>query len=471
MKVVAGELDVNQIWGDHSWIDSMAGSEARLEARDGSTVNVVNGQGMRVFTETSDAGDRTLFQAGIHGDQQIASYDATGRVMYQIDEEGGASFQEVSSEGDLTVAGKPLLGDLVTHTNPNQSESILDWMPRGIVRWGERDLGSMSWQYREYGYLEVAAELYVGRLYKISLPPFGHYATNGSSNTLRLRYTSNGSVPNNNSTQLAFFGSSVGATNEIVQLGGETFFSPTINGLHRFLATITNSDRVRMPGSGFAMSRMFIEDVGANIPASGINRSVFTIPVESGGSPSQDTPPARRTYTTTWQANWFQSYRNNGATQLNSGAGANFPIQGYTPYFSAGGRQTSLFGFTGNSIAGETGRTILNALNGATVESVYLEIRAEHFHASTGGQFRIHQSNASSAPSSYADTPANHIVTTAFRRGQTRRLGLSPSTYGPRLASGALRAFGLAPRGSTSSLYYGYVSWAQRPRLIITYTR
>jgi hypothetical protein len=204
---------------------------------------------------------------------------------------------------------------------------------------------------------------------------------------------------------------------------------------------------------------------------------VTTTPVPPPMTPTVPTPdPApetatKRTYTSTWAASAFATYRGSGVKRTdslvdtetvhgNSGTGVN-------------GNQTGVFLFTAaNSTGDEDGKTLSAALAGATVTRVRFRAYASHWYSYAGGTARLGYLAATALPASY--TGAKPFATvTAWKRNTARTVDLSSSAFRAALAAGTARGVTVGPGASSASAYYGKLAATgpNTPTLTVTYVK
>lgn len=191
-----------------------------------------------------------------------------------------------------------------------------------------------------------------------------------------------------------------------------------------------------------------------------------TTPV--GGATADPTPAAAQTYTSTWVASSSKTYASDGTARTDT----DNIVQGYTATW---GDQRALVAFTGaNSTGDETGKTITQALNGATVSRIALTLTNVHWYYFAGGTARVDYSNRTSLPATFASPPTPTITAGGWAKYATRTVVItSPAAIAAFLA-GTARAVQLGPAGTTDQHYYGRFAGATEPnppKLTITYAR
>lgn len=177
----------------------------------------------------------------------------------------------------------------------------------------------------------------------------------------------------------------------------------------------------------------------------------FTQTVNTGGAswPSQPTPPApptssKITRTDVFNMSSWRSFTNGGANSLNGDLNRTYAMQGYTPYWPAGGLQLSEIYFDSAFIR--------SVLSGSTIEAVSVHVRNVHWYQGSGGIVRLHRHNVDGPASTGASQAL--IAEASMGRGEDRWIEINPS-FGVQLRDGVARGIGLVP-ASTSPAYYGY---------------
>lgn len=203
------------------------------------------------------------------------------------------------------------------------------------------------------------------------------------------------------------------------------------------------------------------------------------VPTDPSPAPTPDpAPPARVRYVSDWVASSSATYRGSGAqrTDLPDRIG-----QGYNPG-SINGNQSSVVLFTAaNSTPapgqrGETGKTITQALAGATVHSVQAYGFALHWWSAAGGTGRVGWARLTSLPSTFTGAKVRSNVTD-WARNSGRWATLTSSELTAGLLDGSVRALTFGPGVGTSTEFYGLLAGAAhanaslRPRLRITYSK
>lgn len=191
-----------------------------------------------------------------------------------------------------------------------------------------------------------------------------------------------------------------------------------------------------------------------------------TTPV--GGATDDPAPAAAQTYTSTWVASASKTYASDGTARTDT----DNIVQGYT---STWGDQRALILFgAANSTGAETGKTITQALTGATVSRIALTLTNVHWYYFAGGTARVDYSNRATLPATFPSAPTPAITATSWAKYATRTIVItSPAAIAAFLA-GTARAVQLGPAGTSDQHYYGRFAGATEPnppKLTITYAR
>jgi len=470
LHLVVDQIDVNSLWADQIWQAAgyFGSSEADQQTR-------VDGTGLRISKNSPDDETTTdLVRLGGEG-IGLTFQDEDGNVTGSLQHDGDATLKDVSAHS-LTMAGRPLQDPACNdYLHPSGDQSLLTFRPRGVAGWNTRNMPSFTSDYREWGFMDVTANLYAGRMYRISVGPVYTF-TDNTTNQLRIRYTDDGTVARIISPILGRARYGVQAGQHSSHISGEWYYIPDHSGQHSFLATIYNGQGVRLP-SGYSGAEgncwLVVEDVGLDPGNSGQDRDTRGSHTTSGIN-NEDAVGGIQTYTTTWTADWYQSYRNNGNTAAIDGYGAEKPRQGYRELDNQ--LYTSLIGFTGatdSTNTTEIGQTFQAALAGATVRSIILEVTGEYSRRQNNTFYRILTSSEPSSPPTYTPSGASprHIANYRVDVGQTRRITLPVTEHGDSLKDGTFQAIGLSPLGNSDLKYTGGLSWNNPPKITITYQR
>ena len=474
LKVKADQIDVNDLAASRAFIGALSTSGLSLTQTINGLTTTLSGAGMVVSRQSEGGLPLPLVQVGGGTGTTVATYDADGTMLGGLGEDGSVTATDLSSQNDPLLAGAPLLGRLGSHVPSDYGVAWFDQIGWGEVANGVRtDHDAGTYAAGEHGLLQLNFTALPGRKYRV-WADFGHLVRNGQTIRCRVRYTSDGATPDLNATVLEEqgFGGASGPWNAIsfwtnlVGSSGENGQPIPV----KLLMSISSSAGMNfVAGTGWKNLRMVVEDVGPIRPLSGIVRHVYSLVGEASGGSDQIAAPTTRTYTTTWEPNGFASYYAGGTTRQTSGPGASMMKQGLDSYAPSLGQQTSLMWITGNSVAGETGKTVTGALAGATLKSGTLLVRNQYSAAGGTKTVRLHWHGHTSAPGSYNPT-GGFIGEYNVAPGSRVSIPL-PANVLAALKNGSIRGFGFSAGGSTAARYNQGLSWKYKPTLTLTYER
>lgn len=176
--------------------------------------------------------------------------------------------------------------------------------------------------------------------------------------------------------------------------------------------------------------------------------------------PPKPTNPTKKTYTTTWNATWTESYQGDGNRRTNN----NHLM--YGRYASDYGSQASQIGFNHAAIK--------TALTEATVSKVeiYLYNLWSYWNDGVDVYFGAH--NNSSRPNTYSGQVKYRVSKAHYGKPQAGWRTIS-NWFGESFKSGTIKGVLLDPRDGARS-YYGYAAGISDggytpPRIRITYTK
>lgn len=177
-------------------------------------------------------------------------------------------------------------------------------------------------------------------------------------------------------------------------------------------------------------------------------------------------PAAARTFKTTWQAIWTQTYQGDGDKRTDS-KGNNYLVYG-NGGDSFNGTQRSLIGFNYGSIQ--------SALSGSIIKLVQLRMTNVHAYWNNGVDIYFGMHNVTAEPASWPSSGSlllRRSVKQHFGKPQTKTVSLS-GAIGSAFRSGSGKGLAIeAPSGDRD--YYGFAaglgSGYTPPQLIITYTK
>lgn len=374
----------------------------------------------------------------------------------------------VAVNGDITVAGVPLVGGLLDEAT--SGPGWLDRLGAGIVA---RQTFSVETSYRpageEWGYAAVSATMRAGRLYRVGAYVRASCDIVSGVTQCRLRVGPNADLT---------------ATEEAL-----TDLTPVTSTTHRAASYMwglvgyssdTSVDAlVTYRGIGGARSRMsaaeiFIEDVGPQGTYGGGSYRAIAPGGTTDPAPPPPPPSTVREYTSVWRATNSGTYTQGGSRRTVSDL-----VVGYIGASSSYGHQQSLILFGPSSaMSGETSLSMNAALTGAMVTKVEIWLYADHWYNSVGGVARLGKWSSSDSvptmPNTLNASPSLSAPSSGtWRRDQGRWVTIpnwwiSDGTRGITLGGGSSRASAYYGRfaGVTSTRPQAY--W---PRIRVTYTR
>lgn len=361
---------------------------------------------------------------------------ASGEVVAAMDETGKVSGQE-GHFGSLYVAGQLYV--------PTVAED--QGRPLGVVEYGGQYANSAGTT-TELGVFEVAADLSVGRLYRIETTNLAFSGPAGALGRARIRMSSDGSTPGLTSQVMASVGGTVAAGNDEGS-ALRRMHTPTLTGRHRFLLTVARTGgtdgSVALTGSDTFPIQMWVEDVG---PYRGNN----AVPNDASGA----TTTPKQTYTKRYPAVWSGTY--NGAN-LDTFYG-NEMKQG-----SYGGDFRGMVGFDS--------ALMVSDLTGATVESCIVYLYANHWYYNSGGTAVIGTHSNAARPGTWTGVTQDRWRSGGWPKPGGRRIDLG-AAVGDEFKSGAAKGVALGPAPSTDLAFYGRFNgdgMANEPYVEIRYSK
>jgi len=420
-----------------------------------------------------------------------------GNTVAAVNDDGTAAFISVDATQDMSIAGSPLMGGYRfgfgnrtwgSGWDSNRDQTVnpigaIEAMSGGIiahVNTTPSNTGLLAaGAYQRIA--QVNADLEMGRLYTVRTSPLLVTVPTGAVVALILRYTTDGTDPTVSGSILARC-YTVGAGNTTTLQIADRAVAGTSNQRDlRILAQLSylsGTGTVTPVQDQFLMS---VYDIGYQPDLStGTGISATT---QAAAQPA--TVVTKKTYVSTWTANYSQTRRGTsaslGANTINptSYTGSSTMLAGY--YSSTNGNQYSLASFTSaNSTGSETGRTISAALTNATVSKVEVYIKNSSFYASAGGSQRFGMTSLTSIPTSGTLTQPSTTYTGAisFSPGTGKWVTLPSAANSVVLGGGRVWMCGPGGSGSTTSNSQSYYSkWVNhaassgKPMIRITYSK
>lgn len=165
-------------------------------------------------------------------------------------------------------------------------------------------------------------------------------------------------------------------------------------------------------------------------------------------------------YTTTWDATWTQTYRENGTKRTDYRSSK--LCQG--EYLSdPWGLMRSLCGFG----------DIASTLAGSVINDVQLYLKNEHWYYYAGGKAVIGYHNHSSEPTNFSHSKYGAKTESFSARGQARWIDM-PNALAEGIRDGDYKGVSLYSSSNNMNYYgifYGAGDGSSKPKLKITYTK
>lgn len=394
-----------------------------------------------------------------------AGTDTTGNTVWQIDEDGVATFQELSVNSDPLIEGIPL-------------SELLAAMGGGFVAGGSigalNDPAATPAGGGENDLYEMAVEVFPDHIYMLqSSNIWVRAGTSCNRIDLNLRYTvtaSTTSAPPAVSITSPYWLRSPAA--ETASIGHsavlQKIFRPATYLHFRFLLSLfsvggtafiemgsaLNNDLVQAHNEEPDLAQLWVTDLGLR---PWTNRAALR---EGGGGVAA--PAAKQKYTYTYEPHWSRRFRGDGTVHSDN----DHMAQGFSPFYTANGNQGSQVGDfrrVGTSIG------LATDLAGSTIESFEVYLYANHWHYASGGTgvVRYHNNTAPGVLNNYAGD---------LRPGFTRAQGrwIRQDSWGPLFRDGAAKGVQIGPAPTTDPIYYGVfggVSNANPPLIRVTFSK
>ena len=367
---------VNYTAGTSGWIIDSSG---KFEANDGTfrgkimassleaSMNIagsgviISGTPTGARVEQSSQGIK-VFALGYNNEPYEAVSMINGKTSFSVVNQTVGVAAGISSEGEVTGQTGSFKNNLyfkgVDMTGTLSGSPVTGWMDllaRGIVPGGlstSTTLGTAS--SAETRGITVRGMVYAGRRYRVRGAWLGKLSAGSGVVRLRIRYTYDGSLPTT-SSPVGGAAPTFSAYSSSVSVGGdvETILAPSSNGQ---LTVVLTHQGLTGATAQKEWSQIYIEDIGPKN---------LEFPENEDGS-------VKTLYTTSWKATQSKGYRKDGKEIPNK----NNQIDLWYFGNSQAEQAIALFGGTATTTdnQSEVGRTMPQALNGATIHKVTLEI-------------------------------------------------------------------------------------------------
>lgn len=450
-KITAGTISSSIILGG---VIKTAETGARAE---------MNFEGFRIYSEDEDPTVSLLGNPSTNGNfLLIKDLEDPTHTLAGIDGLGRGSFQDISVNNDITIAGDLLM------------EEVLNPRPKGVIsiaRYdGEAIVGGGAGPTGERGFIELSFIAEESRTYMICAVTEWESNTANDRIVLRLR-DSGESDPTITPTwiQQAISASVIAAT---ANSGAQIIYSGTFApGVHRILLSffgIAGVTTVNPPGSSGSAENvtvMWVEDVGLpktdTLVLNDAGVDAFSAPSSTTNKPPAVKPKIE--YTRTYNCTWSGTYRSNGDYSSSHGSGM---VQGDSGSDGWLNDARSLCGFDYAKIMSDT--------RGATIKACYITLYANHWYWNDGGTARIGTHNYTGRPGSWSGSRVDEqrLSSANWPKPGKRKVSLG-TTIGNEFKSGAAKGIALGPTSGTKTQYGKFNGNGQsnEPVLTIVYVK
>lgn len=373
-----------------------------------------------------------------------------GSPDYIIDSDGNAAVQTLSVEG-IDSDGDGVADSGMTVYGVEFLE-YLNRLPRGNIARGNRTTaGASTNTTTTIPYLQLDFTMEPGRLYRVHTSPFFLAGGAVGDRTLAfLHYRINDGAAQVTDPYRSF----ARMYQDIAGATGTVSLADNFGSANGGELSVLVSYRAEV-GTGFITAaagyafNLWADDIGLLTADTGIDRSNVA-------------PPAtKKNYVSTWTATNSNSYNADGSARTDTAD----LVQGYTSSYGHGNQYAKAV-FAGNAVAGETTKTIAQALSGATITKVEVSLYMKWWYYINSGTVVIRPHNSTALTST---TPSGSSISVAS-------WGVNSSKWVniTSIATSAIRGFSIGPGPSTSGTYYGRAdghSQTHKPQIRISYTR
>lgn len=440
----------------------MAGDWSKSYAR-------IDDKGFSTYTVAEDGTQYMATALGSAATNSLAIADASGVTRASITPDGDVAANSVTVADDVSIAGSDLIGQRLTYAGSSGASWLdtLPWALAGISNMGKTVAGrAVTAQTTEVitPLQVVTATVWPGRTYQVTMP-YSHYVDNLQSSAsayMGVRaYSTVGSQAKPTPADPSATGSGIAHSIHAHSVGGGPItdnlvftITPNVDAggpvqmkvmIASWVKNATMTYSVPTPTSWL----LTVQDIGPAVPDTGY-------PV-GGAAVSQ--------FVSTWKASSSRSYDKNGADAV-----ADWQ-QGILRH---GGDALTHSAFVCNDGAffGEKGKTIAQALTGATVTKVEIGVASLYWANATGGTLTLLPLGSTSLPA--ADTSPGDPKKGVEKKYTTRSQWqwttvptswITPTSTGVRL--GPTWFYGPANQG----YFANHNHPSAPPQIRITYTR
>lgn len=429
-------------------------------------------ESITIYDVDPDGARRAYTMLGGPGADSLTFTDADGMVLAGFTDDGTMVAQRAEVTGDLTLGGTSVMGTRADPPPEEPGPGLLDSISWGVLQRQRFPLTAPSTGGRttaqEWGYSALKATLIANRQYRASASVEARPNVAGGYVMCRLR-AQDGSA-NQNSLQIAR-----------VDMPAAVTSSNTPQGYLEGLISRTTDTEVEIfltyQGVGGATpqmmsAEMMIEDIGY-APGTYGGGSYKQIGPPSTGTEEPPPSTTKRKYTSTWRASDSATFWSDGSRRSTADAAKDM-VQGT---YGGTSSQRGVALFSGGAVSGdEVGKTLGQALSGgATVESIYIYLTANHTGSSVGARYLMGALGSSSIPSTLGSGVTGSMVKPSsgyVKAGTPKKFQLANDFF-----AGSNRGIVIGNASTTNVTYYVRVYGHDkgpldtRPKVVMTYTR
>ena len=440
----------------------MAGDWSKSYAR-------IDDKGFSTWMVAEDGTQYMATSLGSATTNSLAIADATGALRAAITPDGDIAANTVTVADDVSIAGADLIGQRLAYAG-SSGASWLDTLP-----WGLAGVGNLFSTVASRSVTAAASEIitplqvvtatvWPRRTYQVTMP-YAYYARSVQSGTtahmgVRAYYTVGSQAAPTPADPVASgngFGYSIHAHNvDAGPVGDSLVFTVTPNvdaggpvQMKVMVASFVKNATMMYSVPAGASWLLTVQDIGPYVPDTGY-------PV-GGKAVSQ--------FVSTWRASTSRSYDKNGAD-----SSADYQ-QGILRH--GGDALThSVFICNDGAVSGEKGKTIAQALTGATVTKVEIGVQSLYWASANGGTLTVLPFGSTSLPATDTSPgdPKKGVEKKFTTRSQWQWVTvptswITPTSTGVRL--GPTWFYGTANEGYFASHRHA----STPPQIRITYTR
>lgn len=484
-KITADDIDAGQIAAALATIQTIKAENIQsgfLNASIGigTTGAIMAGNWSKSYARIDDKGfstwmvaeDGTQYMATSLGSattNSLAIADASGMTRASITPDGDMAATSVTVAGDVSIAGADLIGQRLAYAG-SSGASWLDTLPWGLA--GASNMGAtVANKSVTAAASEIITPLHVvtatawpGRTYQVTMP-YAYYARSVQSDTtahmgVRAYYTVGSQAaptPADPSINDRGVGYSIHAHNVGAGPVGDSLVftvTPNVDAGGPVQMKVMVASYVKgatmlysIPAGGSWL--LTVQDIGPYVPDTGY---------PAGGK-------AVSQFVSTWRASTSRSFDKNGAD-------SNADYQQGILRHGGDSLTHSVFVCNDGAVSGEKGKTIAQALTGATVTKVEIGVQSLYWSNATGGTLTLLPLGATSiaATDKSPGDPKKGVEKKFTTRSQWQwvtvpTIWITPTSTGVRL--GPTWFYGTANEGYFASHRHA----STPPQIRITYTR